>query len=157
LNVHGEYSLTVFGKGPQDLPWVYKNPVERDYYEQCEQYIVDHNLAEMVTFSGWVDTKTALADFGFVLSLSDLESFHVAPGEGFASGNQGVFLPWHGADYVYPEEYIFEDIFAIRDYILANQDLDAFNKNAERGQKFVRERYSLEAFISLVQEALEEV
>jgi len=157
LNAHGEYSLTVFGKGPQDLPWVYKNPVERDYYEQCEQYIVDHNLAEKVTFSGWVDTKTALADFGFVLSLSDLESFHVAPGEGFASGNQGVFLPWHGVDYVYPEDYIFEDVFGIRDYILENQDLDVFNKNAEPGQRFVRERYSLEAFISLVQEAFEEV
>ncbi|MFJ4209602.1 glycosyltransferase [Paenarthrobacter sp. NPDC089675] len=157
LNTHGDFTLTVFGKGPLDLPWVYKNPIERSYYESCEQYIVDHNLSEKVTFSGWVDTKTALADFGFVLSLSDLESFHVAPAEGFASGNQGVFLTWHGVDYIYPEDYIFDDIFGIRDYILRNQDLDTFNRNAERGQKFVRERYSLEFFVSLVQEALEEV
>ncbi len=157
LNLHGDYSLTVFGKGPLDLPWVYKNPVERSYYEACEQYIVDNNLSDKVTFSGWVDTKTALADYGFVLSLSDLESFHVAPAEGFASGNQGVFLPWHGVDYIYPEDYIFEDIFEIRDYILKNQELENFNKSAEAGQSFVRERYSLESFISLVQEALEEV
>jgi len=157
LNAHGDFSLTVFGKGPLDLPWVYKNPVERAYYESCEQYIVDHNLSEKVTFSGWVDTKEALADFGFVLSLSDLESFHVAPAEGFAAGNQGVFLPWHGVDYVYPGEYIFEDIFGIRDYILRNQDLEVFKKNAELGQRFVRERYSLESFVSLVQEVLEEV
>lgn len=157
LNAHSEYTLTVFGKGPLDLPWVYKNPVERTYYESCERYIEDHNLSEKVTFSGWVDTKTALADFGFVLSLSDLESFHVAPAEGFASGNQGVFLPWHGVDYIYPQDYIFEDIFAIRDYILDNQDLEQFNKNAEQGHRFVKERYSLETFVSLVQEALEEV
>ncbi|MDR6987951.1 glycosyltransferase involved in cell wall biosynthesis [Paenarthrobacter nitroguajacolicus] len=157
LNTHGDYSLTVFGKGPLDLPWVYKNPVERTYYESCERYILDHNLTDKVTFSGWVDTKEALSDFGFVLSLSDLESFHVAPAEGFASGNQGVFLPWHGVDYVYPEDYIFEDVFGIRDYILENQDLDVFNENAKPGQDFVRERYSLETFITLVQEALEEV
>ncbi len=157
LNAHGEYTLTVFGKGPLDLPWVYKNPVERSYYESCERYIEDHNLSEKVTFSGWVDTKTALADFGFVLSLSDLESFHVAPAEGFASGNQGVFLPWQGVDYIYPQDYIFDDIFAIRDYILDNQELETFDKNAEQGKRFVNERYSLETFISLVQEALEEV
>ena len=157
LNTHGDYSLTIFGKGPLDLPWVYKNPVERAYYESCERYILDHNLADKVTFSGWVDTKEALAEFGFILSLSDLESFHVAPAEGFAAGNQGVFLPWHGVDYVYPEDYIFEDIFGIRDYILDNQDLDLFRENAKLGQDFVRERYSLETFITLVQEALEEV
>ncbi|MFJ6453424.1 glycosyltransferase [Paenarthrobacter sp. NPDC091669] len=157
LDSHGDFTLTVFGKGPLDLPWVYKNPVERDYYEACDQYILDHNLSDKVTFSGWVDTKEALADFGFVLSLSDLESFHVAPAEGFAAGNQGVFLPWHGVDYIYPSDYIFEDIFGIRDYILKNQDLVDFNRTAELGQSFVRDRYSLETFVSLVQEALEEV
>lgn len=156
-DVDSRYTLTLLGKSPQDLAWVYDSPTERGYYETCDQYIRMHQLGDVVQTSGWVNTKTHLSNFGFVLSLSDFESFHVAPAESFAAGNQAVFLPWRGVEFIYPAAYIFEDIYAIRDYILEQRDIGAFEDSSRPGRDYVTKMYSLERFATLVHQMSAEV
>lgn len=151
------YSLTIYGKGPEELPWVMKDEDERKYYDACKRFIADHGLSEAVRFAGWVDTTSELADIGFVLSLSDFESFHVAPAEAFASGNQGLFLKWHGVEYLYPRDYIHDDIFSIRDYILSNRDESSFQSSGIRGQEYVRRNYGLRPFVRAVTELVHSI
>jgi glycosyltransferase involved in cell wall biosynthesis len=146
------YSLTVFGKGPEEFPWVIRDEEERRYYKACEQFIGDHGLIESVSYAGWVDTSTALASIGFVLSLSDFESFHVAPAEAFASGNQALFLPWRGVEFLYPERYIHADIYSMRDYILDNRNEGRFHFTGAHGQNYVKSNYGLMAFMNNVAE-----
>ena len=141
------YNLTVFGKRHTELPWVANDPVEGEYYRKCDQYIVENSLEGAVAYAGWTDTKEALADYGWVLSMSDFESFHVAPAEGFAAGNAALFLPWRGVEYIYPSNYVVPSIQAMRDLILGHQTLDDFQEFAEEGARHVQQRYSLEAFV----------
>jgi glycosyltransferase involved in cell wall biosynthesis len=140
------YSLTIYGRRPEELPWVIKDDDERQYFEECERFIVDHDLSDSVSYAGWVDTAMELAKVGFVLSLSDFESFHVAPAEAFAAGNQALFLPWRGVEFLYPETYIHQDIYSMRDYILANRVEADFLKTSAIGRRHVQENYSLRAF-----------
>ncbi|RKR18685.1 glycosyl transferase family 2 [Arthrobacter oryzae] len=140
------YTLTIYGKRPEELPWVIRDDDERLYYEECDRFIVDHGLSEAVSYAGWVDTSTELANIGFVLSLSDFESFHVAPAEAFAAGNQAMFLPWRGVEFLYPKQYIHEDIYSMRDYILANREEPIFQASGAHGQEYVRHNYSLTSF-----------
>ncbi|MET3811876.1 glycosyltransferase [Arthrobacter sp. UYEF3] len=146
------YSLTIFGKGPEEFPWVMRDEDERNYYELCERFIVDHGLSEAVSYAGWVDTTVELAKVGFVLSLSDFESFHVAPAEAFVSGNQALFLPWRGVEFLYPEKYIHANIYSMRDYILENHQESVFQSTGAYGQTYVRHNYGLDAFTANVTE-----
>ena len=141
------YTLTIYGKRPEELPWVIKDEDERRYYAACDRFMVDHHLSEAVSYAGWVNTAAELANIGFVLSLSDFESFHVAPAEAFAAGNQALFLPWRGVEFLYPEKYIHNDIFGMRDYILANREEAPFQATGAHGQAYVRRNYSLGSFV----------
>lgn len=100
--------------------------------------------------AGWVDTKQATKDFGFVLSTSEHEGSHVGPGEAFCAGNQGVFLPWRGVEYVYPERFVFETPSAIADHIRANQEVEHFEKLAAEGRSFMVETYDVSLFLDRV-------
>jgi glycosyltransferase involved in cell wall biosynthesis len=148
------YTLTIYGKRPEELPWVIRDEEERKYYEACERFTVDHGLSAAVSYAGWVDTAAELANIGFVLSLSDFESFHVAPAEAFAAGNQALFLPWRGVEFLYPGEYVHDDIYGMRDYVLANRDLVSFLSTGKKGQSYVRRNYSLEAFVENITEVV---
>lgn len=141
------YNLTIYGKRPQEVPWVLREPSEADYYQRCDDFLTANGLEQAVTFAGWADMRHELADKGFVLSLSDFESFHVAAAEAFAAENVALLLPWEGAEYIYPSEYIARDVVAMRDQILSLQKLKDFDAFAAQGAKLVKERYSLDSFL----------
>lgn len=138
------YELHVFGKSPDQYPWLMRDESARRYYESCDGYIAEHQLTDAVKLRGWVDTREALAGVGFVLSLSDFEGMHLAPGEAFCANRQGLFRRWRGVEACYPEDFIFDDMASMRDHILAMQDLDSFHELAGKGRDFIKERYSLE-------------
>lgn len=147
--VDSRYTLTVYGKRPDELGWVYSDPVERDYFSECERFIRQNGLENAVRFEGWVDTKTELADKGFVLSMSDAEGSHQAAAEGFATSNITLLRPWEGAEFMYPNQYIFDSLESMRDYVLESRDYEKFKANAQAGARFVRDNYSMERFIEL--------
>ncbi|MDU0479895.1 glycosyltransferase [Staphylococcus chromogenes] len=137
------YNLTIYGKGPKEFPWVMRDDEEAAYYQACDELIEANSLTERVVYSGWTDLKEALADKGFVLSVSDFESFHVAPAECFAAGNIALFLPWPGVGYIYPEKYICEDVEEITSTILALREEEKFREFAQVGHDFVRDNYDI--------------
>lgn len=147
--VDPRYSLTVFGRRPDELGWVINDPAEREYFSECERFIERNGLGSAVHFQGWVDTKTELADKGFVLSLSDAEGSHVAAAEGFAASNITLLRPWAGAEYMYPNQYIFDSLADMRDYVLECRDYEVFKARAKEGGDYVEDRYRMERFIEL--------
>lgn len=144
------YTLTILGKGPSDLPWVGNDPHEQQYFSACEQFIEDNDLTDSVEWLGWQDTRSQAKNFGFVLSMSEHEGSHVGPGEAFCAGNQGVFLNWRGAQFVYPHDQVFTSIQNIADHIMSMTDISEFNQVAQRGQEFMRRVYDIEVFINRV-------
>lgn len=144
--IDSRFNLTIFGKTPEELPWVLNDPAEALYYKKCDELIRINNLQESIKFSGWADIRKVIHNYGFVLSLSDLESFHIAPSEGFISGNQAVIKNWVGSYNLYPEKYIFETIPEIASYILENRDFETFSESCSEGYEFVKENYSLDTF-----------
>lgn len=151
VKIDPRYNLSVYGKAARDTTWVARDPVEMAYFQRCDDYIEEHRLHGHVRFKGHVDVTRALADTGFVLSVSDdehlPESFHIAPSDGFAAGGQGLLLDWSGVEYIYPAEFVFPSLDAMRDHILSNVDYALFQEGARRGLEFISREYSVELFL----------
>ncbi|TFV04392.1 glycosyltransferase, partial [Bacillus stratosphericus] len=132
-----KYRLYVYGKMPEELPWIKNNPEEMAYFNECKQFIKQNNLSQHVIIKGWVNVKTELKNIGFILSTSDNEkipeSFHIAPADGFSAGNQGVLLNWNGAEYIYPPKYIFDSLELMAEHIYAQNTLNKFNCYNQQG------------------------
>ncbi|WP_404290812.1 glycosyltransferase [Glutamicibacter arilaitensis] len=151
------YSLSVMGKSYRELTWVAGDPLEQAYFSACDSFIDAHDLNDSVHNLGWVDTYDSVHEYGFVLSMSEHEGSHVGPGEAFCAGNQGVFLPWRGVEYVYPETSVFDDTDAISEYILSMRNLDEFNRVAIAGQDYMRDNYDIGLFTDRVDKLLRSV
>ncbi|WPR66129.1 glycosyltransferase [Glutamicibacter protophormiae] len=144
------YSLTVMGKSYKELSWVAGDPLEQAYFASCDSFIEKNDLTHSVQNLGWVNTYESVHEYAFVLSTSEHEGSHVGPGEAFCAGNQGVFLPWRGVEYVYPETSVFDDIDAMAAYILSMRNLEDFNKAAISGQEYMLNNYDIDLFIDRV-------
>lgn len=151
------YSLTVMGKSYRELTWVAGDPLEQAYFAACDSFIEHKGLTDSVHNLGWVNTYDSVHEYGFVLSMSEHEGSHVGPGEAFCAGNQGVFLPWRGVEYVYPETSVFEDTDAMAEYILTMRNVEDFNRVAISGQDYMRNNYDISLFIDRVDELFRNV
>jgi len=151
VEVDPRYNLSVYGKSAMETTWIMRDPLEEAYFRRCEDYIQAHGLSGHVRFKGHVDVTRALADVGFVLSVSDdehlPESFHIAPSDGFASGGQGLLLDWSGVEYIYPSDSVFPSLEAMRDHILQSADYATCQEGAKKGHEFVGREYSASLFL----------
>lgn len=145
------YSLSVLGKSFSDLRWVAGDPLEQAYFAACDRFIEQNDLSDSIEYLGWSNTYDKAADFGFVLSMSEHEGSHVGPGEAFCAGNQGIFLPWRGVEYVYPENSVFRNVNEMAEYVLKMRDIEMFNDVAFEGQRFMRDNYDIEHFVNRVE------
>lgn len=152
VELDSRYNLSVYGKSYSDTSWTTRNQEEDAYFEECQNYLERNGLASHVHQKGYSDLTVALSNTGFVLSVSDdselPESFHIAPADGFAAGAQGVFLDWRGVEYIYQSETVFPDLDAIKAHIVEHQDYSRFKEAALRGRNFLRENYTMSAFVS---------
>ena len=161
VEVDPRYNLTVYGKSAVETTWVMRDPQEEAYFRRCEDYIQAHGLSAHVKFKGHVDVTRALADVGFVLSVSDdehlPESFHIAPSDGFASGGQGLLLDWSGVEYIYPADCVFPSLEAMRDHILRNNHYATFQEGAQKGREFIGREYSAPLFLDRLEGILRDL
>ncbi len=146
----GRYQLHVMGKRAAEIPWIGGDPLERAYFDSCDSYIAEHDLQDSITYHGWVDTKAAVKDYGWVLSMSEHEGSHVGPGEAYCAGNQAAFLPWRGVEFIYPGDAVFSEITDMANHIRSMQDLDAFNLAAQRGRQHMKDQFDIDLFVSRV-------
>lgn len=150
-SIDSRYTLSIFGKMPQDFGWVYGVSEERQYYEACDAFIEENELNDAIVYRGWSDMRTELKDFGCVLSTSDFEGSHVAPGEAFCSGIPMAVLNWRGAEYVYPNEFIFDTCDEIVEFVDGIQRSEKSVSDAlARGRVFFEEYQDLPKFVDNV-------
>lgn len=106
------YMLFVKGKRPEDYPWMHSQPrkAEMDYYRAQYKRIEDNHWQNNVIFEEHGPIDIWLQKIGYILSVSDFESFHLAPAEGMASGAIPVVYNWDGAETIYPCSLIFRTV-----------------------------------------------
>ncbi|SFO37404.1 Glycosyl transferase family 2 [Roseovarius lutimaris] len=160
------YTLDIFGKAAQDLPWLMNNTEEATYFQSCAEKISNIGLEDAVKFHGHVDVCQELAahNVGIILSLSAsvrdfpcFESFHLAVADAFASGGVGLVRYWEGAEFIWPDRIILPSEEAIVDRILSyRSDFEAYLRDCDIGAKFIEERYNINKFISSMQDYFRE-
>ena len=102
------YKLFVKGKRPEDYPWMHSasRKPEMGYYRAQYQRIGDNGWKNNVIFEGHGPIDIWLQKIGYILSVSDFESFHLAPAEGMASGSVPIISDWPGAKTIYPSRLV---------------------------------------------------
>ncbi|MFW0155570.1 hypothetical protein ACN08X_05950 [Rothia sp. P6271] len=116
LHLRGEY--------PWKKNWVWQNtPYEADAYRQLFKRVgEDPLLRERVIFeSSGANIESWFTKIGWVLSLSERETFHLAAAEGMASGAIPLFLKRTGVTEIFGNRWVFdtpEDIVAYISHIV---------------------------------------
>ncbi|SNT76888.1 glycosyltransferase [Paracoccus seriniphilus] len=118
------YRLFVKGKRPEDYPWMHSKAKaeEMQFYRAQYQRIVDSGWQDCVIFDGYGPIDEWFQKVGWILSVSDHESFHLSVAEGMASGAYPVILNWPGAETIYPPMVIEETIDGAVNTILSGGD-----------------------------------
>lgn len=98
------YTLFVKGRFPWEYPWIWRKEEEKYYYEACfERIRTDDLLKNAVVFEPFGDDVAVwLRKIGIILSVSDLESFHMALAEGIASNAYPLLWVREGGDELFP-------------------------------------------------------
>ncbi|MFP4150363.1 MAG: glycosyltransferase, partial [Nitriliruptoraceae bacterium] len=106
------WQLRLAGALPWDAPWVWARLTERLFFrEQLDRIRTSRRLARAVRFEGRVANIPGwLAGIGTILSVSDLESFHLALAEGMASRAVPVVLAREGVEELFPGTPIHDEV-----------------------------------------------
>lgn len=144
------YHLYIKGSHPNEYGWVWNDKVQRQYYEKVFEKIENSPFGKNVHFEGWGDVAEWLQKIGYVLSVSDYESFHMAPIEGMASGAYPLVYQREGVKTIFPNEVIYNNFDDIVNFIV--------NSNAQNEKDmlkdFVIRNYSLEIISSQIDQLL---
>ena len=141
------FSLWVKGKQPWLYPYIWARKSERDAYKQVFHRInSDPNLRDSVIFEPFAaDIGEYLRKIGSMLSVSDDESFHLAPAEAMMSRAIASIIRWPGAETVYNEEWISDDINGVAERIYeicSNQAL--WLRKGEEAKKQVSAKFTMQ-------------
>ncbi|MBQ6100219.1 MAG: hypothetical protein IJL02_10225 [Methanobrevibacter sp.] len=141
------FKLYLMGKSYKDTHWA-RHEEQIEYFNGCEEFIEKNNLADSVINRGWVERSEMFSNIGYVLSVSDLESFHLSPTEGFAASTNALILNWHSSEYIYPEEIIFKNTDEMAKFILDTyKDDDKYNELVASLKSQCIENYGEERFV----------
>lgn len=144
------YHLYIKGMHPKEYGWVWNDREQREYYEKVFNKIENSHFVNNVHFEGWGDVAEWLQKIGYVLSVSDYESFHMAPIEGMASGSIPLVYQREGVNTIFPKEVIYKDFDDIVDFIIESNE----NSNYPSYKEFVSRNYSLETICSQIHELI---
>ncbi len=138
------WQLRVAGALPWDSPWVWARLTEREHYpDQFDRIRTSRRLARAVRFEGRVANVPGwFAAIGTVLSVSDLESFHLALAEGMASRAVPLVLDRQGVRELFPGVTVHDDVEAAAGW-LSGLTPQERNDLGETGRQLVVDRYDL--------------
>lgn len=143
------YKLFIKGKSPEEYPWIWRQEKERQYYKSFYKRVEESEWKDSVIFEPWSDN---VADWfrkiGFILSVSEQESFHLAVAEGMAAGSIPIIMEREGAAELFPQQFIFKTLDEAVTYIesaVGTEDGTALRKYL---QDFVRDRYDTKIICS---------
>lgn len=136
------FVLHVKGRMPWEYPWIWSKPSEQEPYRDFFSRIGrSPQLTDHIIFEPFgADIGNWLRKIGWVLSPSTLESFHLAPAEGMASGAIPIFWEREGVDDIFGRDFIFPSISQMSDFIMSHIHDDAAWLNAQgRARSIVTE------------------
>jgi glycosyltransferase involved in cell wall biosynthesis len=115
------WQLRLAGALPWDAPWVWARLTERLYFrQQLDRIRTSRRLARAVRFDGRVANIPGwLAGIGTILSVSDLESFHLGLAEGMASRAVPLVLEREGVAALFPGTPIHAEVPAAAAWLAA--------------------------------------
>ena len=145
LEHDSRFRLAVRGRMPWESPWIWRKPLEQEpYLRFFERIGSSQQLIERVTFSPFgPDMANWLRHVGWVLSPSERESFHLAPAEGMASGALPVFWPREGVEQIFGSDFLFDDVRAMADFIMATVNDDSAWQTAEQKARAIVTRFDI--------------
>ncbi len=150
-NENSKFKFYVMGKSYKEIDWIKNNPEEWEYFKKCDDFIKNNGLTDSVIYGGFIERENLYNDIGYVLSLSDNEkpeSFHLAPAEGVCSGSIGMLLNWPGAEYIYSEDFIFENIEEMSKFILnVSNNETLFNEVLKKQKDYIISNYNIDGFM----------
>lgn len=112
-----KYTLHFKGKSPQELRWLWRLDEEREFYESQFSRIEKSEWKDNVVFEPFGDVVDFYNNMEFIVSLSDVESFHLAAAEGMSCGAIPIISNWEGSETIYHSRYILNDINHVNKYI----------------------------------------
>jgi glycosyltransferase involved in cell wall biosynthesis len=142
------YVLRVKGANPATIPWLWRQPEQRAYYERIYAKINAGPLRHKVIFDPPAnDVQHWLRMIGAVVSPSDFESFHMAVAEGAASGALPVVWNWEGAGEIYPEFPLVGSAEEAANRIDANRRGAAGARLCKQAREVIRDRYGAQVIM----------
>lgn len=132
FKIDNRYKLYVKGKRPEEYAWMHSKSKELEmaYYQQQYQRVKDNGWDKNVIFEGHGPVDEWLQKIGWILSVSDHESFHLSVAEGMASGATPLVLNWAGAATIYPQRYIAKTVEQISKVVISgNLNTASYAKN----------------------------
>ena len=139
------WTLRLKGARPEEVGWVWDDPNERAYFEAFYARLdASPSLAAGVTFDAHGPVAGWLAGIGYILSTSEVESFHLGAAEGMASASVPVLLPRPGVEEIFDARWLHEDPAAAAAALerLAGDD-DARRREGEAARALDADRYDL--------------
>ena len=138
------WQLRVAGALPWEAPWVWARLTEREHYrDQFDRIRRSRRLSRAVRFEGKVTNIPGwFAAVGHILSVSDLESFHLALAEGMASRAVPVVLDRPGVRDLFPGVEVHSDVEQAAAW-LTGQGPAERAAIGEAGRALILERYDL--------------
>lgn len=151
------FRLYVKGKLPEEYHWMLKRTEELRYYrEQMDRIKNSALLKGAVHFDGWGDDMPGwYQKTGFVLSVSDFESFHLSIPESAASRAIPLSLKWEGAEEIYPKDWSYHTVDEIANAILNIVQSNRFEEIAESRYAYAEENFDIERIARLWLEVIE--
>ncbi len=150
------FHLYVKGKLPTEYSWMLGRAEELRYYDDQMDRIKNSNLLkDAVYFDGWGDDMPEwYQKIGFILSVSDFESFHLSVAEGAASRAVPVLLKWEGAEEIYPKDWSYRTVDEIVNAILDIVKSGNYEEIGQSWYNFVKENFSLDRVFAMWKELL---
>lgn len=132
------YILHIKGRMPWDYPHEWKKPIQKQLYlEFFNRIAQDSQLKNSVVFDPFSsDIANWHRGIGFILSPSDLESFHLAPAEGMAARTIPLIWDREGAKDIFSSDYIYDSLDSLTDEILRLRDPILFRAEGESARNF---------------------
>ena len=143
------FTLFVRSTMPWDNVYAWARPQEREFVGWCfERLERDPLLRGAVVFDApGRDMARWYRRVGHVLSMSDIESFHLAVAEGMASGAVPVIRPWPGAMEIYDKEWIHASVEDAAAAVLASADEEVWAERAARARAEIRRKVDPERVV----------
>lgn len=114
------FVLYLRGSAPWEYPWIWNRDIAEveAYRGLYERVGADPVLRQRVVFEpAGSNVEAWFSKIGWVLSLSERETFHVAAAEGMASGAVPVFLERRGVADIFSDRWVFDSAESIARYI----------------------------------------